>query len=64
VTNWSYQKTVGTDHRSESGKDGSIIFNQETREESLDQKKEFSPVSLRSNKKSRLLREAGPLYVI
>ena len=40
------QIPIGTYHRSESEKKGSIILNQATRDELFDQRKEFSPVSL------------------
>merc|ERR1712224_997974 len=40
---------IGTYHRSESGQEGSIVLNQATRDNTFDQIKEFSPISLRSN---------------
>ncbi len=55
---------VGTYHRSESGKEGSIVLNQAIRDNSFDQTKEFSPVSLRSCKKLRKARQAHPVYWI
>ena len=58
------QIPIGTYHRSESEKEGSIVFNQATRDNSFDQTKEFSPVSLRSNKKLRKARKAHPVYWI
>ncbi len=42
------QIPIGTYHRSESGKEGSVVLNQATRDNSFDQTKEFSPISLRS----------------
>ena len=55
---------IGTYHRSESRKEGSIVLNQATRDNSFDQTKEFSPVSLRSNRQLRKARQAHPLYWI
>ena len=55
---------IGTYHRSESGQKGSIVLNQATRDEIFDPKKEFSPVSLRSNKQLRKAREINPVYWI
>ena len=55
---------IGTYHRSESGKEGSIVLNQATRDDAFDQTKEFSPVSLRSNKQLRKSRRAHPVYWI
>ena len=43
----------GTYHRSESGKEGSIVLNQETRDKSFDQTKEL-----------REARQADPIYWI
>ena len=56
------QIPIGTYHRSESGKAGSIVLNQATRDNAFDQTKEFSPVSLRSNKQLRNARQAHPVY--
>ena len=56
------QIPIGTYHRSQSGQEGSIVLNQATRDEMLDPKKEFSPVSLRSNKQLRKAREVNPVY--
>ncbi len=50
------QISTGTYHRSESGKKGSIVLNQATRDNLFDQTKECSPVSLRSNKQLRKAR--------
>ena len=58
------QIPIGTYHRSESGKEGSIVLNQATRDDAFDKRKEFSPVSLRSNKKLRKARRAHPVYWI
>ena len=58
------QIPIGTYHRSESGKEGSIVLNQATRDNSFDQTKEFSPVSLRSNRQLRKARQAHPVYWI
>ena len=58
------QIPIGTYHRSESGKEGSIVLNQATRDNSFDQSKEFSPVSLRSNKQLRKARHSDPVYWI
>ena len=58
------QIPMGTYHRSESGKEGSIVLNQATRDNSSDQTKEFSPVSLRSNKQLRKSRQEHPVYWI
>lgn len=58
------QIPIGTYHRSESGKEGSIVLNQATRDNSFDQSKEFSPVSLRSNKQLRKARQSDPVYWI
>ena len=55
---------IGTYHRSESRQEGSIVFNQATRDDMFDPKKEFSPVSLRSNKQLRKAREVNPIYWI
>ena len=55
---------IGTYHRSESGKEGSIVLNQATRDDGFDQTKEFSPLSLRSNKQLRKSRRAHPVYWI
>ena len=60
----SLQILIGTFHRSESWKEGSIVLNQATRDNSFDQTKEFSPVSLRSNKQLRKARKAYPVYWI
>ncbi len=46
----SLQIPIGTYRRSESRNEGSIVLNQATRDDMFDQRKEFSPVSLRSNK--------------
>ena len=58
------QIPIGTYHRSESEKEGSIVLNQATRDNAFDQTKEFSPVSLRSSKKLRKARQAHPVYWI
>ena len=58
------QIPIGTYHRSESGKEGSIVLNQATRNDAFDQRKEFSPVSLRSNKQLRKDWRARPVYWI
>ena len=58
------QIPIGTYHRSQSGKEGSIVLNQATRDEIFDPKKEFLPVSLRANKQLRTAREANPVYWI
>tara|TARA_B100001250_G_C19461194_1_gene640312 strand:+ start:92 stop:367 length:276 start_codon:yes stop_codon:yes gene_type:complete len=58
------QIPIGTSHQSESGKEGSVVLNQATRDNAFDQTKEFSPVSLRSNEKSRNARKARPVYWI
>ena len=58
------QIPIGTYHRSESGKEGSVVLNQATRDNSFDQTKEFSPVSLKSNKQLRKARQAHPIYWI
>ena len=58
------QIPIGTYHRSESEKGGSIVLNQATRDKAFDQTKEFSPVSLRSNKQLRKARQARPVYWI
>ena len=58
------QIPIGTYHRSESGKEGSIVLNQATRDDMFDQRKEFSPVSLRSNKQLRQAKQAYPVYWI
>ena len=58
------QIPIGTYHRSESGKEGSIVLNQATRDNMFDQRKEFSPVSLRSNKQLRKARQVYPVYWI
>ena len=55
---------IGTYHRSESGKKGSIVLNQSTRDKNFDQKKEFLPVSVRSNKQLMKAREVNPVYWI
>ena len=55
---------IGTYHRSESGHEGSIVLNQATRDTDFDPKKEFSPVSLKSQKVLRMAREANPVYWI
>ena len=47
------QIPTGTYHRSESGQEGSIVLNQATRNGIFNPKKEFSPISLRSNKQLR-----------
>ena len=52
------QIPIGTYHRSESGKEGSIVLNQANRDNAFDQTKEFSPVSLKSNRKSRKAMQA------
>ena len=58
------QIPIGTYHRSESGKKGSIVLNQATRDNLFDQTKEFLPISLRSNKKLRKAMHANPVYWI
>ena len=58
------QIPIGTYHRSESGEKGSIVLNQAIRDNAFDKTKEFSPVSLRSNKKLRKARQAHPVYWI
>ena len=58
------QIPIGTYHRSESDKEGSIVLNQASRDNSFDQTKEFSTVSLRSNKQLRKARQAHPIYWI
>ena len=55
---------IGTFHRSESGKDGNIVLNQAIRDEFFDPKKEFSPISLRSNKQRSKAIEFKPVYRI
>ena len=55
---------IGTYHRSETGKEGSIVLNQSTRDDLFDQRKEFTPVSLRSNKQLRKVRQTHPVYWI
>ena len=54
------QIPIGTYHRSESGKEGSIVLNQATRDNEFDQTKGFSPVSLRSNKQLKEARQSNP----
>ena len=58
------QIPIGTYHRSESGKEGSVVLNQAIRDNAFDKTKEFSPVSLRSNKQLRKARQAHPVYWI
>ena len=58
------QIPIGTYHRSESGKEGSIVLNQATRDDVFNQKNEFLPVSLRSNKQLKKARQAQPVYWI
>ena len=58
------QIPIGTYHRSQSGKEGSIVLNQSKRYKLFDSKKEFSPVSLRSNKELRRAKELNPVYWI
>ena len=58
------QIPIGTYHRSQSGIGGSIVLNQANRDEDFDPKKEFSPVSLRSNNELREAREINPVYWI
>ena len=58
------QIPIGTYHRSESRKEGSIVLNQATRDNAFHQTKEFSPVSLRSNKQLRKVRQVNPVYWI
>ena len=58
------QIPIGTYHRSESGNEGSIVLNQATRSDGFNRKKEFSAVSLRSNKQLRKARLAPPVYWI
>ena len=58
------QIPIGTYHRSESGKEGSIVLNRATRDDAFDQRKEFLPVSLRSNKQLRKASKAHPVYWI
>ena len=41
-----------------------IVLNQAIRDDMFDQRKEFSPVSLRSNKQLRKARQACPVYRI
>ena len=55
---------IGTYHRSQSGKEGSIVLNQATRDGVFDPIKEFSPVSLNSNKELRRARQVNPVYWI
>ena len=55
---------IGTYHRSQSGKEGSIVLNQATRDEVFDPKTEFTPVSLRHNKKLEESRKTCPVYWI
>ena len=57
------QIPIGTYHRSESGKEGSIVLNQPTRDNTFDQTKEFSPINLK-NKQLRKARQAHPVYWI
>ena len=56
------QIPIGTFHRSASGKEGSIVLYQATRDDAFDQTKEFTPVSLRSSKQLRKARQAHPVY--
>ena len=58
------QIPIGTYHRSESGKEGSIVLNQAKRDDIFDPKKEFSPVSLRLNKHLGKVRQLPPVYWI
>ena len=58
------QIPIGTYHRSESGKEGSILLNKVTSDNGFDQTKELSPVSLRSNKQFKKARQAHPVYWI
>ena len=58
------QIPIGTYHRSESGRKGSIVLNQANRDEFFDPKKEFSPVSLRLNEQLMKAREVNPVYWI
>ena len=58
------QIPIGTYHRSELGKEGSIVLNQPTRDNLFNEKKEFSPVSLQLNKKSRKAKQSHPVYWI
>ena len=58
------QIPMGTFHQSESGEEGSIVLNQATRDNAFDQTKEFSPVSLKSNKQLRKARQAHRVYWI
>ena len=51
-------------HRSESGEDGNIVLNQAIRDEFFDPKKEFSPISLRSNKQRSKAIAFKPVYRI
>ena len=60
----SLQIPIGIYHRSNSGKEGSIVLNQAIRDDAFDQRKEFSPVSLRSNKQIRKARRAHPVHWI
>ena len=55
---------IGTYHRSESGHECSIVLNQATRDSDFDPKKEFLPVSLKSNKELRNASEVKPVYWI
>ncbi len=58
------QIPIGTYHRSESSKEGGIVLNQATRDNSFDPTKEFSPLSLRSNKRLGKAMWAHPFYLI
>ena len=58
------QIPIGTYHRSQSAKEGSIFINQAIRNEIFDPKKEFIPVSIRSNKELRKAKESNPIYWI
>ena len=55
---------IGTYHRSESGKDGSIVLNQAIRDKFFDPRTEFAPVSLRSNKLLKEAKKINPVYWI
>ena len=58
------QIPIGTYHRSQTGKERSIVLNQATREILSDPKKVFLPVSLSSKKQLRIARETNPVYWI
>ena len=58
------QIPIGTYHRSESGKEGSIVLNQATKDKVFDHTKEFLAVRLRSNKKLRNASHSNTFYLI